>query len=98
MNILIAFVLFWAVLFAGSLNGAIALGNLDPSIATVVATPSVKEVEPQRAGGGRAAAGDRIVAVDGTPASGRTGRAQDRRAPLRGHAHRRLPRGDAGRI
>ncbi len=35
VNILIAFVLFWAVLFSGNLNGAAALGNLDPSVQTV---------------------------------------------------------------
>ena len=33
VNIAIAFVLFWAILFSGSLGGASALGNLDPSSA-----------------------------------------------------------------
>ncbi len=36
VNILIAFVLFWAVLFTGNLNGSLALGNLDPSVQTLV--------------------------------------------------------------
>ena len=39
VNILIAFLLFWAVLFSGSISGAITLGNLDPSVQTLVATP-----------------------------------------------------------
>ena len=30
VNLLIAFVLFWAVLLVGNLNGAVALGNLNP--------------------------------------------------------------------
>src|SRR5437763_9029866 len=34
VNLLIAFVLFWAVLISGNLNGLFALGNLDPSLAT----------------------------------------------------------------
>ncbi len=34
VNIAIAFLLFWAILFSGSLSGASTLDNLDPSIHT----------------------------------------------------------------
>jgi regulator of sigma E protease len=69
MNILIAFLLFWVVLFSGNLNGALALGNLDPSVQTLIPTTSVATV-----GSGTAAArvlkpGDRIVAVEGRSAT-----------------------------
>ncbi|HSZ04320.1 MAG TPA: M50 family metallopeptidase [Solirubrobacteraceae bacterium] len=69
VNIAIAFVLFWAVLFTGSLNGAIALGNLDPSVQTLVATTSVQEVLPKEPAAGVLHKGDQIVAVEGKPAS-----------------------------
>ncbi len=75
VNIAIAFVLFWAVLFSGSLNGAIALGNLDPSVQTIVSTTSVLGVEHGSAGSGVLKAGDRIVAVDGKPATVESARA-----------------------
>src|SRR5271170_3162331 len=42
VNIVIAFLLFWVVLFAGNLGGAIALDNLDPSVTTVRATNGVE--------------------------------------------------------
>ena len=41
VNIVIAFVLFWAVLFSGSLEGASGLFNLDPSTNAVHATTTV---------------------------------------------------------
>ncbi len=69
VNIAIAFLLFWAVLFTGSLNGAIALGNLDPSVQTLVATTSVQEVVRGDPADGVLRRGDRIVAVEGKPAS-----------------------------
>ena len=69
VNILIAFTLFWAVLFTGSLNGAIALGNLDPSVQTLVATTSVQEVVRGEPADGVLHKGDRIVAVEGKPAT-----------------------------
>ena len=70
VNIVIAFVLFWAVLFVGSTNGAIALGNLDASVTTVVATNSVEAVERGEPADGVLRPGDRIVAVEGEPAKG----------------------------
>jgi regulator of sigma E protease len=69
VNIVIAFVLFWAVLFTGSLNGATALGNLDPSTQTVVATTSVQAIERGAPADGVLRPGDRILAVEGQPAS-----------------------------
>jgi len=65
VNILIAFLLFWAVLFSGSLHGAVALGNLDPAVQTVVATGSVGAVEKGKPAYGQLRAGDTIAAVDG---------------------------------
>jgi len=72
VNILIAFLLFWAVLFTGSLNGAAALGNLDPSVQTLVPTTAVHSIEPGKPADGVLKPGDRIVAVDGKPATEET--------------------------
>jgi regulator of sigma E protease len=69
VNIAIAFVLFWAVLFTGSLNGAIALGNLDPSVQMLASTTSVQEVLRGEPAHGVLRRGDRIVAVEGRRAS-----------------------------
>jgi regulator of sigma E protease len=69
VNIVIAFVLFWAVLLSGSLNGANALGNLDPSVQTLVVTPSVAAVLPGEPADGVLRAGDRILAVEGKPST-----------------------------
>jgi regulator of sigma E protease len=69
VNVLIAFVLFWAVLFSGNLNGAASLGNLDPSVQTVVATASVQAIERGKPADGVLRPGDRILAVDGRPAT-----------------------------
>ena len=88
VNIVIAFVLFWAVLFSGSLNGAISLGNLDPSIETIKSTPSVKKVEPHEPAAGVLRAGDKLFAVDGTPASAE----QAARGSPRTSARARRPR------
>jgi regulator of sigma E protease len=76
VNILIAFVLFWAVLFTGSLNGAVALGNLDPSVATLAPSTSVLMVEHGAPGYGKLRPGDRILAVDGRTATIESARAQ----------------------
>ncbi len=75
VNILIAFLLFWAVLYSGSLNGAISLGNLDPSIQTIVSSTSVLGVESGKPAAGVLRAGDRILSVDGKPASVASARA-----------------------
>ena len=67
VNIVIAFLLFWAILFSGNLNGAVALGNLDPSVQTLVVTTAVQKIEPGEPADGVLRAGDRIVAVEGHP-------------------------------
>lgn len=69
MNLLIAFVLFWAVLLTGSLNGALTLSSLNPSVQTVVPTTSVQGVERGHPAEGVLKPGDRILAVDGRPAT-----------------------------
>jgi regulator of sigma E protease len=67
VNIVIAFVLFWALLYSGNLNGAVALGNLDPSVQTLKPTASVLAVERNAPAAGVLRPGDRILAVDGRP-------------------------------
>jgi len=67
VNILIAFVLFWAILFSGSLSGAIGLYNLDPSTHAIVTSSKVENVVPGDPAAGVLRPGDRIVAVDGKP-------------------------------
>ena len=69
VNLVIAFVLFWAVLVSGDGNGASTLESLNPSIQTQVATSSVGLVEPGKPADGVLRAGDRIVAVDGQAAT-----------------------------
>jgi regulator of sigma E protease len=69
VNIVIAFVLFWAILFSGSLSGATGLQNLDPSSETVVSTTAVQTIERGEPAAKVLRPGDRIVAVDGSRAS-----------------------------
>jgi regulator of sigma E protease len=67
VNILIAFVLFWAVLLSGNLNGSIALSNLDPAVQTLSATTAVGAIERGKPAEGALRPGDRIVSVEGRP-------------------------------
>jgi regulator of sigma E protease len=76
VNLLIAFVLFWAVLFSGSLSGATAIYNLDPATNAVVATSNVQAVERGEPASNVLRSGDRIVAVDGSPAGERAARSR----------------------
>jgi regulator of sigma E protease len=69
VNLLIAFVLFWAVLASGSLSGAVTLSNLNPKVETVVPTTSVQAVEKGEPAYGVLRRGDKILAVDGRPAT-----------------------------
>jgi regulator of sigma E protease len=69
VNVVIAFVLFWAVLFSGSLNGAATLGRLDPGVPTLVAKASVLVVERGAPADGVLRRGDSIVLVDGRHAT-----------------------------
>lgn len=67
MNLLIAFLIFWAILWAGNINGAGTLESLNPSIQTRVATSSVRKVLPDHPADGKLRAGDHILSVDGRP-------------------------------
>jgi regulator of sigma E protease len=67
VNIVIAFVLFWAILVTGNLNGVGALESINPSIPTL--TPMVKSVESGHPAAGALRPGDRIVAAEGRPAT-----------------------------
>jgi regulator of sigma E protease len=69
VNILIAFLLFWAVLFSGDLHGAMALESLDPSVQTLKPSTSILLVEKGAPASGALRDGDQIVAVDGRPAT-----------------------------
>jgi len=69
VNLVIAFALFWAILVSGNLNGAATLEGLNPSIQTRMATSSVRQVIPNEPADGVLRAGDRIVGVDGRPAT-----------------------------
>jgi len=75
VNIVIAFVLFWVVLFSGSINGAITLERLDPSARTIVTNTSVLQVERGYPAYGVLKPGDRIVAIDGRKTSVTSARA-----------------------
>jgi regulator of sigma E protease len=65
MNLLIAFVIFWAILASSSYNGDLTLGNLNPSIKTLVPSTSVLAIERGEPADGVLKPGDRIIAVDG---------------------------------
>jgi regulator of sigma E protease len=69
VNLLIAFVIFWAVLASGSFNGDATLANLNPSVHTLVPTTSVQAVPAGNAAYGVLRRGDRILAVDGRRAT-----------------------------
>ena len=96
MNLLIAFLIFWAILVSASFNGDLTLGDLNPSIKTLVPTTSVLAIERGKPADGVLKPGDRILAVDGRPATVASAQRDDRRPPLRGRPDRRLPRGHAG--
>jgi regulator of sigma E protease len=69
MNLLIAFFVFSTILVSASFNGEVTLSNLNPSIQTLVATTSVEAIAKGEPAEGVLRAGDRIVAVDGHPAT-----------------------------
>jgi regulator of sigma E protease len=73
VNLLIAFVLFWGVLFAGSMNGALTLEGVNPGVQTLKpATTAIGAVERNMPAMGVLRAGDEIVTVDGRPVTERT--------------------------
>ena len=65
VNILIAFVLFWAVLVAGNLHGEVALSNLTQSARPIGLSTRVATVQPGMPADGKLRRGDAIVAIDG---------------------------------
>src|SRR5256714_5090416 len=67
VNILIAFVLFWAVLLSGNVNGAITLSNLNPSVQTLRPSTALLIVDRGTPAAGKLRQGDQILAVDGRP-------------------------------
>ncbi len=69
MNLLIAFGLFWVILASSSFNGDLTLGNLNPSIKTLIPTTTVQAIEKGKPADGTLKPGDRILAVEGRPAS-----------------------------
>jgi regulator of sigma E protease len=73
VNLLIAFALFWSVLFVGSMNGALTLEGVNPGVQTLKpATTAIGAVEHNMPAMGVLRAGDRIVMVDGRPVTERT--------------------------
>jgi regulator of sigma E protease len=69
VNLLIAFLLFWAVLFVGSFNGALTLEGVNPKLRTLQSpsTATVGGVQPGMPAAAALRKGDRIVAIDGRP-------------------------------
>ena len=65
VNLAIALVIFWAVLWSGNLGGAFRLESLSPSIQATVPANTVDAVEAHEPATGVLAPGDRIVAIDG---------------------------------
>ncbi len=65
VNLLIAFLLFWAILFSGSFAGVSTLERLNPSIHTRIPGTSVVSLEKGQPAYGKLRLGDRIVAIDG---------------------------------
>ncbi|HUA74159.1 MAG TPA: M50 family metallopeptidase [Solirubrobacteraceae bacterium] len=70
VNLVIAFVLFWAILMSGSLTGSTALYKLDPATEAIQASSQVQAIERGEPAAGALREGDRILAVDGARISG----------------------------
>jgi regulator of sigma E protease len=69
VNLLIAFLLFWAVLLSGNFDGIAILTNLNPKLRAADPTTTIGAVIERQPAAGVLRPGDRIVAVDGRPAS-----------------------------
>jgi regulator of sigma E protease len=67
VNLLIAFLLFWGVLFVGSFNGALTLEGVNPKLRTLQAsgTATVAGVQAGMPAAAALRKGDRILAIDG---------------------------------
>ncbi|MGD0196301.1 MAG: site-2 protease family protein [Solirubrobacteraceae bacterium] len=68
-NLLIAFAIFAAVLMAGTLGGANTIANIAPQVTTLTNGTDVDEIGQGYPAYGHLHLGDRIVAIDGKPAS-----------------------------
>ena len=64
-NLLVAFLLFWVVLYSGNLTGAENLATLNPSIPTVVPANRVAYVEDTGPAAPILQPGDRVLAING---------------------------------
>jgi regulator of sigma E protease len=69
VNIVIAFVLFWVLLYSGNLEGAFRLEALEPGLHALKTSTLVHAVEPGKPADGVLRAGDRIVSVNGRAAT-----------------------------
>jgi regulator of sigma E protease len=69
MNLLIAFLIFWAILITGSVNGAFTLEDLNPSIQTRVSNTKVALIQKREPAASALRLGDRILTVDGRHAT-----------------------------
>jgi regulator of sigma E protease len=69
VNLLIAFVTFWLILWIGSPGGALRVENLAPAVQTIVPTSTVLGVQAHEPATGVLRPGDRIVAIDGRRAT-----------------------------
>jgi regulator of sigma E protease len=69
VNLLIAFVIFWAILFTGSVDGVYTLESLNPSIQTRVSNTKVALIQKGEPAERALRLGDRILTVDGRRAT-----------------------------
>jgi regulator of sigma E protease len=65
VNLVIAFAIFWVLLFSGSTGADVTLSNLAPSVTTLVPAAKVAEIEKAAPAYGVLKLGDQITAVDG---------------------------------
>ncbi|HEY7891758.1 MAG TPA: M50 family metallopeptidase [Solirubrobacteraceae bacterium] len=69
VNLIITFVLFWVVLASGVLDGVVTMNNLDPGLNAVTSAVTVGVIEKGAPAEGVLREDDRILKVDGRPAS-----------------------------
>ena len=65
VNFVIAFAIFWVLLLAGSTGADVTLSNLAPSVATLVPSATVAQIEKGAPAYGALQLRDKILAVDG---------------------------------
>jgi regulator of sigma E protease len=69
VNLVIAFVIFWLILWVGSPGGALRLQNVAPGVQALVPSSTVAAVETHEPATGVLRPDDRIVAIDGRRAT-----------------------------